>query len=210
MARKVLLASGVAAPLLYAAADLAAGLQWDGYSFRDQTISELAAIGAPSRPLFAALLVVVYGLMVAFGVGVWKAAGSSRPLRTTGGLLVGLGVLALTLGQLATMRLRGTEQGLAGAMHLLEGLVAMTMTFTAMGTAAAALGRRFRLYTITTIALAVGFGVWSALDAPLIGQGMATPWVGVKERIFWYAYQSWFIVLAITLLQDHRQVSTTA
>jgi len=39
--RKILLASGIAAPLLYAVADLVAGTRWQGYSFRDQTISEL-------------------------------------------------------------------------------------------------------------------------------------------------------------------------
>src|SRR5678815_4513536 len=67
--RRMLLACGIAVPLLYAVADLVAGVQWKGYSFRDQTISELGAIGAPSRTLFSVLLVVVYALMVAFGVG---------------------------------------------------------------------------------------------------------------------------------------------
>ena len=47
--RRALLLCGVLSPLLYAAADVLAGLRWDGYSFRDQTISELGAIGAPSR-----------------------------------------------------------------------------------------------------------------------------------------------------------------
>jgi hypothetical membrane protein len=179
-----LLASGIAAPLLYAAADLLAGLRSEGYSFRDQTISELGAIGAPSKPLFSLLLLVVYGLLVAFGVGVWKAAGGNRRLRVAGGLLVGLGVMALTVGQFAAMRPRGTEQGLAGTMHLVEGMGAMLLTFSAMGSAAAGLGSRFRLYTIATIVLAVGFGAWSGLDIPRIEQGLATPWVGVKERIF--------------------------
>ena len=201
MKQKILLASGIAAPLLYAVADVLAGVSWEGYSFRDQTISELGAIGAPSRMLFSVLLFVVYGLMVAFGVGVWKAASGSRRLKMVGGLLVGLGLMALTVGQLAAMRLRGTEQGLAGAMHLVEGTAAMLMIFTAMGIAAPAFGSRFRLYTIATIALAVGFGVWSGLDAPRVEQGLATPWLGVKERIFWYAYQSWFIGLALVLLR---------
>ena len=59
MLPKVLLASGIVAPLLYAVSDVVAGMRWEGYSFRDQTISELGAIGAPSRPLFSLLLVVV-------------------------------------------------------------------------------------------------------------------------------------------------------
>ena len=198
----MLLACGIAAPLVYAVADLVAGVQWKGYSFRDQTISELGAIGAPSRALFGALLLVVYVLMVAFGVGVRKAAGSNRRLRLVGGLLVGLGLIALTVGQFAAMRLRGTEQGSAGALHLIEGMVAMVMIFSAMGIAATCFGRGFRIYTIATVLLALGFGAWASAEVPQVGAGLATPWLGVKERIFWYGYQSWFIVLALRLLRQ--------
>ena len=104
---------GILAPVLYAISDLVAGMQWKAYSFRDQTISELGAIDAPSRPLFAVLLLLVYGLIVAFGVGIRKAAGGNRRLRTVGSLFIALGVLALTVGQFVPMRLRGTEQGLS-------------------------------------------------------------------------------------------------
>jgi len=96
-------------------------------------------------------------------VGIWKAAEGNRRLQLAGGLLVGLGVMSLTVGQLSAMHLRGTEQGLAGTMHLVEGMVAMLMIFTAMGVAATTFGTRFRLYTIATIVLALGFGrglVW--------------------------------------------------
>ncbi len=201
MVRKVLLFCGALSPVLYAISDVMAGMYWEGYSFRDQTISELGAIGAPSRTLFTVLLLCVYGLMVAFGVGVRKSAGGNRRLRIVGGLLVGLGLMALTVGQFAAMRTRGTEQGLAGAMHLIEGMAAMLMIFTAMAVAATTLGRRFRFYTVATIIQALAFGGWALSDAPKIGQGVATPWVGVKERIFWYGYQSWFIVLAFALLR---------
>jgi hypothetical membrane protein len=200
MVRRILLLCGVLAPLLYAVADALAGLGWEGYSFRDQTISELGAIGAPSQPLFAALLIPSYLLLVAFGVGVWLTA--EGRLRVAGGLLIGYGVLALTVGQFASMRPRGTQQGMAGALHLIEGGVAMLILLSAMGFAATALGRRFALYTIVTIAVMLAFGGWSAMEVPRVEAGLPTPWVGVKERIYWYAYQLWFIVLAVTLLRQ--------
>src|SRR5262245_27666512 len=143
MLRKILLSCGVLSPILYGVSDVLAGKRWEGYSFRDQTISELAAIGAPSRPLFAFLLLVVYGLMVAFGVGVWKTSGGHRRLRSVGGLLIGLGVMALTVGQFAAIHLRGTEQGPALTLHLVEGMAAMLIIFTAMGIAATIFGPRF-------------------------------------------------------------------
>lgn len=194
MLRRILLLCGVLSPLLYAVADALAGRRWEGYSFRDQAISELGAIGAPSRSLFGTLLIPTYLLLTAFGVGVWQAVEGRHRLRAAGGLLVGLGVLALTVGQFVPMRPRGTEQELIGALHLIEGGVAMLMVLGAMGFAAAALGRRFCLYTIVTIAVVVVFGAWSGMEAPRIEAGLPTPWVGVKERIL--------LVLAVTLLRE--------
>ncbi len=202
MLRQILLLCGILSPLLYAVADMLAGMQMEGYSFRDQTISELGAIGAPSRPLFSTMLVFVYLLLCAFGVGVWRSALGRRAVRVTGGLLVALGVLALTLGQIVPMQPRGTEQGLRGLLHLVEGMVAMLLLMVAMGFAAAAFGRRFRRYTIVALMVMLAFGAWSGMDAPTIEAGLSTPWLGVKERIFWYAYQLWFMVLAITLLRE--------
>ena len=204
MGRKLLLVCGILSPVLYAISDLLAGKRWEGYSFRDQTISELGAIGAPTQAFFSALLMVVYALMVAFGVGIWMSAGGRRKLRTVGGLLFALGVMALTVGQSAAMRLRGAEQG---PMHLVEGMAAMLLIFTAMGVAATIFGRRFRYYTIATIVFALGVGAWAMWDAPAIVEGLATPWVGVKERIFWYGYQSWFIALALRLLRPRAEAA---
>lgn len=202
MLPKLLLLCGVLAPLLYAVADALAGMRWEGYSFRDQAISELGGIGAPSRPFFAILLIGVYLLLAAFGVGVRKSAAGRRSIRVAGGLLIALGVMALTVGQFVPMQPRGTEQGLTGALHVIEGMVAMILVLAAMAFAGAALGRRFRLYTIATFVVVVAFGAWSGMDAPSVEAGLPTPWLGVKERIFWYAYQLWFLVLAVALLRE--------
>jgi len=203
MRRKILLVCGILSPLMYALADALAGTLSGSYSFRDQTISELGAIGAASRTLFSALLIPTYLLLAAFGVGVWQSAEGRRGVRIVGGILIGLGVLALTVGQFVPMRQRGTEQGLSGTLHLVEGIAAMLFLFTAMGFAAAAFGKRFRIYTIITIALILAFGVWTSTHAARLEAGSATPWLGVIERIWWYAYQLWFVVLGITLLRQH-------
>lgn len=208
--RRILLLCGVLSPLLYAMADAVAGRRWGSYSFRDQTISELGAIGAPSRPLFAALLVIVYLLLTAFAVGVWKSARDRHRLRVAAGFLIALGVLALTVGQFAAMRPRGTEQGLSGALHLIEGAVAMALLLAGMGFAAAALGRRFAVYTAATVVVMLSFGGWSAMEIPRVAAGLSTPWVGVQERIYWYSYQLWFIVLAVRLLRETRDRSEAA
>lgn len=94
-----LLVCGILAPLLYALADLLAGRSLPGYSFRDQTISELGAIGAPSAGLFSAWLIPTYMLLTAFGIGVWRSAAGRRGIRVAGGLLIALGIMALTVGR---------------------------------------------------------------------------------------------------------------
>ena len=89
-----LLSCGVAAPLMYVFSDVLLALRWEGYSYRDQTISELNAIGAPTRTLSIVLGLVGYAFLVAFGVGVWRSAAANRRLRTAAGGLIALGVLA--------------------------------------------------------------------------------------------------------------------
>ena len=205
MLKRIMLLCGVFSPLLYAVADALAGLYWVAYSFRDQTISELGAIGAPSRLLFTSLLIPTYLLLVVFGVGVWRSADGNRSLRIAAGLLIAFGVIAVTIGPFVSMQMRETEQGLAGALHLIEGGIEMLILFAAMGFAAASLGRGFRLYTIITIVLVLIFGAWSGMDAPDVEAGLPTPWLGVKERIFWYTYELWFAVLALRLLQQRKR-----
>jgi hypothetical membrane protein len=197
-----MLLCGILSPLLYAIADTLAGLQWENYSFRDQTISELGAIGAPSRQLFSVLLIPTYLLFLVFGVGVWQTAEGRRKLKIAAGLLIAFGTIAITIGPFASMQLRGTEQGFAGAFHLIEGGVEMLILLIAMGFASGTLDRKFRLYTVFTILLMLIFGGWSGMDSPLVEAGLPTPWLGVKERIMWYSYQLWFIVLSLRLLQQ--------
>ena len=52
MARKSLLVCGVLSSLLYVAMTVLVAMQWEGYSSASQTISELSAIGAPTRSLW--------------------------------------------------------------------------------------------------------------------------------------------------------------
>ena len=207
MLRRIMLLCGILSPLLYAIADTLAGLQWEGYSFRDQTISELGSIGAPSRQLFLVLLIPTYLLLLVFGVGIWQSAEGRRKLKIAAGLLIAFGTIAITIGPFVSMQLRGNEQGLAGALHLIEGGVEMLILLTAMGFASGALDQKFRLYTIFTMIIMLIFGAWSGMDSPLIEAGMPTPWLGVKERIMWYSYQLWFVVLSLGLLQK-RTIET--
>src|SRR6476660_1990042 len=96
MQRKILVGCGAAASALYVLMDIIASRIYQGYSYADQTISELGAFGSPSRG-FLILTGAAYDLlMLAFGVGVWLSAGRRRSLRIAAGLLIALAILGAT------------------------------------------------------------------------------------------------------------------
>ena len=88
--RKFLLICGILYFPLYFAGHVLAGMQFKGYSHIDQQVSELSAIGAPTRPLLTAFLPIYLALAIAFGIGVWGAAGHKRSLRIRGDRTVGI------------------------------------------------------------------------------------------------------------------------
>ena len=70
LSKKVLLIFSILSSLLYVSADILAAIQWENYSFISQSVSELMAIGAPTRPLLIILVSIYNVLVVAFGLGI--------------------------------------------------------------------------------------------------------------------------------------------
>jgi len=94
MPRKVLLACGILAALLYAVAhDVLAAILYPNYSSFSQTISELGSIGAPTRPAVTAVVLIHEALLIAFGIGIWQSGRGNRALRVTGALLIVYGAI---------------------------------------------------------------------------------------------------------------------
>jgi Protein of unknown function (DUF998) len=93
--RKAYLVCGILSSLLYVATVALAPMLWERYSSTSQTVSELFAIDAPSWPLVVPLLLTYDVLVIAFGLGVWGAAGRKRALRVVGGLLAAYGAVGL-------------------------------------------------------------------------------------------------------------------
>lgn len=195
-----LLSCGIVAPFLYVATDVFLAMRWEGYTYRDQTISELNAIGAPTRTLSIVLGTIGYAFLVAFGVGVWRSAAGSRRLRVAAGGLIALGVFAWFGVPFLAMHVREAEETLTDALHVAQLAVAGPLILGIMGFGAAAFGLRFRLYSAATVLVMLAFGAWSGTYGADIADDLETPWVGVIERISVYAYQLWFVVFAVALL----------
>jgi hypothetical protein len=204
MKRKILLVCGVVSSLLYVAMTVFVAMQWPGYSSLSQTISELSAIGAPTRSLWVLPGAFYTVLVTAFGWGVWKSAGPVRALRIAGGLIVAYGALGL-VWPFAPMHLREVLAAgggtLSDTMHIVLASVTVLLMLLAIGFASTALGKRFRLYSIASLAILATFGALTFLDAPGVAANLPTPWLGVWERINVGVFLLWVVVLAVTLLR---------
>jgi Protein of unknown function (DUF998) len=202
MVRKLLLVCGILSSLLYVAMIVFVPMQFEGYSSASQTVSELSAIGAPTRTLWVSLGKVYTVLAAAFGWGVWKSAGQNRPLRIAGGLLIAYVVIGLAWPPMHQREaLAAGEKTLTDTMHIVFTMVTLLLMLLAIGFAATAFGKRFRLYSIGTILIFVVFGALTGLDASRLEANLPTPWMGVWERINIYAYMLWVVVLATALLR---------
>ena len=212
MFRKALLVCGILSSLLYAAMTVVIAMQWEGYSSWSQTISELSAIGAPTRSLWLPPGWVYTVLVTAFGWGIWKSANRIRVLRVVGCLIIAYGSLGL-LWPLAPMHLRETLAASGSTpsdtMHLVLASVTVLLMLLAIGFGSAAFGRQFRRYSIATLLILLAFGVLTFLDAPRVQANLPTPWIGVWERINVGAFLLWVVVLATILLRAGGTAAVT-
>jgi hypothetical protein len=202
--QEILLASGIAAALLYVATDVFASFSADEYSYRDQHISELMARGASTRPVVVPLMTVTSLLLGAFAVGIWRSPIRKRSLRILAISLAASVLVGALVALFSPMHQRGEESSLTDTMHAVGTATEVVLILIAMGFGAAAFGKRFRLYSIATIAVLVVFGVWAASSGADVAADQATPWMGVVERVNIYGYQLWVAVLAIMLLREWR------
>ena len=202
MLRKALLACGIVSSLLYIAMNIFVPLQWAAYSSFSQTISELSAIDAPTRPLWVPLGIVYTLLVAAFGVGLWKSAHRNRPLRVVGGLFVAGGLIGLgwlPMHQRAVLAAGGGT--LTDTMHLVWAAITVALMMLQIGFAAAAFDKQFRRYSIATMVVLFAFGALTFRSSPGVAANLPTPWLGVWERINVLGFMLWQAVLAIALLR---------
>lgn len=196
--KKKLLICGTLSSFFYVAMNVFIPLLYEGYSYSTHTVSELSAIGAPTRAIWVPLAFVYILLFVSFGFGVLKSANGNRHLRT---LAIIIFAYCIWNFYWPPMHQRGTVPSLTDTLHIVWSSVTVILMMLMMGFGAAALGKKFRCYTVATMILLMGFGYLTGLDAPKIPDNLPTPLLGIWERILISLFMFWVIVLAITLLR---------
>jgi len=193
---------------LYIVMDVVASLAYDGYSYKDQTISELSATGAPTRRFWMAVSPAYQVLAFAFAFGVLQVAGERRRVRVVGWLLLVLAMVGLTWW-FAPMHQREVLAADGGTwqdtMHLVVGGASSLLFFATIGVGAFAFGKGFRLYSFATFAALLVFGALMGMQAPDVSDNEPTPWLGIWERIAVEGAMLWQAVFAAMLLWNARQ-----
>jgi len=200
----LLLTAGVLSAVVYIGTDLFAASRYPGYSIADQAISELSAIGAPTKDLWTAMMPAFGIFLLAFSVGVIRVSAENRTLRITGAMLLLLG-LSGVLWWFFPMHQRGAEMTWTDVGHIVMSAASVVLILLFMGFGAFALGKHFRAYSVVTLATFLITAAVTFSWAGRIAAGQPTPWLGAVERVMIYAYLIWIAVLAVALMRrrDH-------
>ncbi len=198
--RTGLLFCGILSSLLYGG--MIWTIRYPGYSVLAQTPSELTAIGAPTRSLFAWLGAIYTLLVAAFGWGVWTSGGRNGALRTMGGLVLAYGSLGL-LWPFAAMHQREVLAAGGGTwsdtFHVVLAGVTVLLMFLAIGFGAAAFGTRVRVYSVSSALVLLAFGAATFGEAPRLQANLPTPWIGLWERLNITVFLVWVGVMSIVV-----------
>ena len=208
-ATKLLLVAGAGAVLVYAIGDVLSGLLYDGYSWADQAIGELSAIGSPVRPLMVSIILTHNVLLLLFGIGMLRVA-DRRSLRWIGILLVVcFVVVGLPTHTIWAMSSRGLQTGFNDTMHITSSMVFSVLVVAMMALSAAAYRGLFRVYSLATIVVVVAFGAASGVAMSGLEQD-DTPWAGTFERINAYSYFAWLVILAMMVIRHEVGASSAS
>lgn len=197
--RRVLVACGVVGAVLYPLADIFAATRYPGFSYRDQAVSELFAIGAPTSAIVVPLFTLSSGLLFLFAIGIWMSANGQRWVRPMA-VMMALNVIdALVLWNVFPMHMRGVQPTFTDTMHGLLAIDPFLLAAVVLG--AVAFRGWFRVYTVTTIVFTTGLAIISLSFVTAIIANQPTPWMGAAERASQYAMNLWYAVLAVVLLR---------
>ena len=194
---KTLLFCGIIAALLNLGMDLLAGKLLKGYSFAAQSMSELGALGSPTRPLVVGLSLFASVFMIAFGLGVWLTVGPAVLPRIVAGLILG-NVISGLIATLFFPNQFGVrpEFGTPGVLLMFVSVLCFVL---AMVFGAAAFHGWMRLLSIAIPTAYILLAILRFATAASSAQRDLVL-IGVQERTMAYSFMMWVMALAIYLL----------
>lgn len=200
--QNLLLSCGIISSLLYIAMNICVPMFYPGYNAASQAVSELSAIGAPTRALWVVPGILYSLLVAAFGWGIRLVAGKTKYLHILGTLMLISGLVGLAWTPMHRREILAAGGGsFTDTWHILMTFITLLLMLLMIGFGAAAMGRSFRIYSLLTVVVFIVFGTLTWLASPGISTNAPTPMLGVYERINIGVYMLWVTVLAVLLLR---------
>ena len=202
-----LLLCGILSSTLYIAMNIIVPAYFPGYSVVTQTISELSAFDAPSRPLWVALAVFYSLLVIAFAMGVLASARSNTKLRVVGVLLLVYAISGFFWPPMHQREVLAAGRGtMSDTLHIAFAIGTSILMMTMIIFGAFAMQKKgFRIYSLMTLVVLLFFGALTGLGSTDLQKNLPTPFLGIWERILIGAFLLWAIVFAWLLMQGQRQ-----
>jgi hypothetical protein len=195
--QKVLLTSGLLAPLLYFGTDRLVGRLIPSYSFSAQSMSDVSAIGSPQRSLAVLLSVVACVFMTAFGVSLWLVSDQVLLLRAVSVLIIGNAIFGL-IAILFFPTQYGVRPNFVSAGVLIMFASVLCFILAIVFGAIASKGW-FRIFSLAIPATYILFAILRFATAKNFSTGEAVSLIGAQERTMSYTYLLWVFVFSIYL-----------
>ena len=204
--RKTLLICGVLSSLLYVVMNVVVPMQSETYNWVTQTISELSAIGAPTRQLWIKLAIFYGLLLTSYGFGIWLSAGTNWLLRVVAAIFILQGVIGFVWPPMHQREVLAAGGGsFTDTMHIIYSAVTVFLMLIAMWFGSKSLDKPFRFYSVVSIGTLIILGTWTAVEAPKLQHNQPTPWLGIIERVLILIFLVWIVVIAVLLLRTKME-----
>lgn len=200
--QEVLIAAGIFSCLWYVAINLYVPTQYEGYSWSGLTVSELSAIGSPTRILWILLLWIYPVAFAAFGFGIIERSEGNRLLKIIGVLIIVYCIINLYW---PPMHMRGEERTISDSLHIVWASATVLLMIAMMTLASIASKGLFRAYSIISILAHMVFGILTFSEAGNIDANGPTPAIGIWERINIAVFMLWVIIFAFTFFRRKNQ-----
>src|SRR5688572_15354743 len=156
---KLLLSCGILSSLWYVSINIIVPLQDPAYNVASQTVSELSAIGAPTKFLWDVLATFYLLLIIPFGWGVWLSSGHNRKLKVAGVMILIYGFSGFFWPPMHLREAIAAGEGsLTDTMHIVFTMITIALMLLMIGFGAAALGGKFRFFSIICVVIFMVFG----------------------------------------------------
>ena len=184
LVQKQFLYAGIYAPLVFWATLALCGARFGEYSHLSRLVSELGAVGTPTRALFAAGLLVCSGLSMAFVVGVYRECRNAQ-ISTAPALVI------LTF----TVSIAGA--GIYPMPHRLHGVLGSPSVLLFLSPMLAAiLWRRASFLSFLRLFSVLSFAVMASGFLAFLPDVLEA-WPGLKQRFFHAGWSIWFVYLSV-------------